>query len=138
MFESSFRRWFSLALGLLLTGFGAFGQDRLLAPSEAMVLGIDYVLTPMAKDLRRRCTCVGAAFARSRLASCDIERSPPGTRRRTRRVPVPEKGRRAIYRHPEHAGPLAMASIALSASCSVVSGVMCSTSDRWPLSAHSS
>jgi TPR repeat protein len=32
-----------------------------------MVLGIDYTLTPLAKDLRRRCTCVRAAFAEPRV-----------------------------------------------------------------------
>ena len=67
MFENCIHRALALSVGLLLVGFSAFAQDRPLAPSEAMVLGMDYVLIPMAKDLRRRCTCVSAAFAESRV-----------------------------------------------------------------------
>ena len=51
-----------------ITGVPAFGQDRPLAPIEGMALGVEHVLTPMAKDLRRRCTCVSAAFAEPRVA----------------------------------------------------------------------
>jgi TPR repeat protein len=67
VFENCIRRALALFVALLLTGLSAFAQDRPLAPSEAMALGMNYVLIPMAKDLRRRCTCVSAAFAESRV-----------------------------------------------------------------------
>src|SRR5687767_1229676 len=55
-------------LALHLTAVSAIGQDRILAPIEARWISDEYVLTPMAKDLRRRCTCVTAAFAEPRVA----------------------------------------------------------------------
>lgn len=55
------------ALAFHLTGAHAAAQGRPLAPLEARVLGVEHVLTPMAKELRRRCTCVSAAFAEPRV-----------------------------------------------------------------------
>jgi hypothetical protein len=45
----------------------AAAQDRPLLPAEGLVLGIDYVITPMEADLGRSCTCVASAFSTRRL-----------------------------------------------------------------------
>ena len=54
-------------LALHMTEVPAAAQGRPLAPIEARVLGVEHVLTPMARELRRRCTCVSAAFAQPRV-----------------------------------------------------------------------
>jgi TPR repeat protein len=59
-----------------LSGIAAFAQDRVLAPIEGRMLGDEYVLGPMVKDLRRRCGCVNAAFAEPRVAFNEAVHGP--------------------------------------------------------------
>jgi TPR repeat protein len=66
--KASLVRAIAAMLAFQLTDVAAFGQGRILAPEEARWISDDYVLTPMAKELRRRCTCVSAAFAEPRVA----------------------------------------------------------------------
>ena len=59
-----------------LTALPAFTQDRVFAPIEGRIFGDEYVLAPMAKDLRRSCSCVSAAFAMPRVPSVDSVNGP--------------------------------------------------------------
>jgi TPR repeat protein len=61
-------------LALHMTEVPAAAQGRPLAPIEGRVLGVKHVLTPMVKELRRRCTCVSAAFAEPRVPYYEGER----------------------------------------------------------------
>ena len=59
-----------------LTALPAFTQDRVFAPIEGRIFGDEYVLAPMAKDLRRSCSCVSAAFAMPRVPSAESVNGP--------------------------------------------------------------
>ena len=67
--DTSVIRVIAAVLAFHLAAVPASSQGRVLAPIEGRALGVEFVLAPMAKELRRRCTCVSAAFAESRVAT---------------------------------------------------------------------